>query len=139
MVAIHLMQYSTAELIPGLEVVSTTNGISVPLGTTILTVVGDIITLSNSVTGAGTCQFVTQGADNNSADQGGIRLKEQQTREFTTITQEADKYWVMTENLELAFGKKMVINNQLVLSTTTLGSTVVNSSLTSVGTYWSDC
>ena len=46
--------FPTAELIPGLEVVSTTNGISVPLGTTILTVVGDIITLSNSVTGAGT-------------------------------------------------------------------------------------
>ena len=40
----------------------------------------------------------------------------------------------MTENLELAFGKKLVINNQLALSTTTLGSTIVNSSLTSVGT-----
>ena len=126
--------FPTAELIPGLEVVSTTNGISVPLGTTILTVVGDIITLSNSVTGAGTCQFVTQGADNNSADQGGIRLKGTTDKRIYYDNSRADKYWVMTENLELAFGKKMVINNQLVLSTTTLGSTVVNSSLTSVGT-----
>ena len=80
--------FPTAELIPGLEVVSSTAGISVPGGTVISTITGDIITLSNSVTGAGTATFTTQGADNSSADQGGIRLKELQTREFITITQE---------------------------------------------------
>ena len=126
--------FPTAELIPGLEVVSSTAGISVPGGTVISTITGDIITLSNSVTGAGTATFTTQGADNSSADQGGIRLKGTTDKRIYYDNSRADKYWVMTENLELAFGKKLVINNQLALSTTTLGSTVVNSSLTSVGT-----
>ena len=126
--------FPTAELIPGLEVISSTAGISVPGGTVISTITGDIITLSNSVTGAGTATFTTQGADNSSADQGGIRLKGTTDKRIYYDNSRADKYWVMTENLELAFGKKLVINNQLALSTTTLGSTVVNSSLTSVGT-----
>ncbi len=126
--------FPTAELIPGLEVVSSTAGISVPGGTVISTITGDIITLSNSVTGAGTATFTTQGADNSSADQGGIRLKGTTDKRIYYDNSRADKYWVMTENLELAFGKKLVINNQLALSTTTLGSTIVNSSLTSVGT-----
>ena len=126
--------FPTAELIPGLEVVSSTAGISVPGGTVISTITGDIITLSNSVTGAGTATFTTQGADNSSADQGGIRLKGTTDKRIYYDNSSADKYWVMTEHLELAFGKKLVINNQLALSTTTLGSTVVNSSLTSVGT-----
>ena len=126
--------FPTAELIPGLEVVSSTAGISVPGGTVISTITGDIITLSNSVTGAGTATFTTQGADNSSADQGGIRLKGTTDKRIYYDNSRADKYWVMTENLELAFNKKLVINNQLALSTTTLGSTIVNSSLTSVGT-----
>ena len=126
--------FPTAELIPGLEVVSSTAGISVPGGTVISTINGDIITLSNSVTGAGTATFTTQGADNSSANGGGIRLKGTTDKRIYYDNSRADKYWVMTENLELAFGKKLVINNQLALSTTTLGSTVVNSSLTSVGT-----
>ena len=126
--------FPTAELIPGLEVVSSTAGISVPGGTVISTITGDIITLSNSVTGAGTATFTTQGADNSSADQGGIRLKGTTDKRIYYDNSRADKYWVMTENLELAFNKKLVINNQLALSTTTLGSTVINSSLTSVGT-----
>ena len=126
--------FPTAELIPGLEVISSTAGISVPGGTVISTITGDIITLSNSVTGAGTATFTTQGADNSSADQGGIRLKGTTDKRIYYDNSRADKYWVMTENLELAFNKKLVINNQLALSTTTLGSTVVNSSLTSVGT-----
>lgn len=126
--------FPTAELIPGLEVVSSTAGISVPGGTIISTISGDVITLSNSVTGAGTATFTTQGADNSSADGGGIRLKGDVDKRIYYDNSRADKYWVMTENLELAFGKKLVINNQLAISTTTLGSTVVNSSLTSVGT-----
>ena len=126
--------FPTAELIPGLEVVSSTAGISVPGGTVISTITGDIITLSNSVTGAGTATFTTQGADNSSANGGGIRLKGTTDKRIYYDNSRADKYWVMTENLELAFGKKLVINNQLALSTTTLGSTIVNSSLTSVGT-----
>lgn len=42
--------------------------------------------------------------------------------------------WVSTENLDLASGKTFKINGTDVLSSTTLGSGIVNSSLTSVGT-----
>ena len=124
----------TAELIPGLEVVCTTNGISVPIPTYIQSISGTTITLTNSVTGAGTATFTTQGASDESADQGGIRLKGATDKTILFDNSRADKYWRFSENIELAFGKKLVINNQLALSTTTLGSTIVNSSLTSVGT-----
>ena len=126
--------FPTSELIPGLEVVSSTAGISVPIGTVISTITGNVITLSNSVTGAGNATFTTQGADDSSANGGGIRLKGDTDKRIFYDNSRTDKYWVMTENLELGFNKKFVINNQLVLDTTTLGGTVLNSSLTSVGT-----
>ena len=127
----------TAGLIPGMEVNATTGGISVPAGTTILTITDNQATLSNSVSGEGTCVFTSPGATDLTADQGGIRIKGDTDKRIYYDHQRTDKYWVMTENLELAFGKKLVIGNQLALSTTTLGATVVNSSLTSVGTLTS--
>lgn len=42
--------------------------------------------------------------------------------------------WTSSENLDLASGKAYYINGTSVLNSTTLGSNVVNSSLTSVGT-----
>jgi len=125
---------ANAGLIAGMEVTSTTGGISVPLGTTIVSVSGDTATLSNSVTGSGTATFTTPGATDLTADQGGIRIKGDTDKRLYYDHSRTDKYWVSTENFEIAFGKKFVIGNQLALDTTTLGSTVVNSSLTSVGT-----
>ena len=127
----------TAGLIPGMEVNATTGGISVPVGTTILTITNNQATLSNSVSGEGTCTFTSPGATDLTADQGGIRIKGTTDKRIYYDHSRTDKYWVMTENLELAFGKKLVIGNQLALSTTTLGATIVNSSLTSVGTLTS--
>ena len=127
----------TAGLIPGMEVVAQTGGISVPGGTTILSITGNTAVLSNTVSGDGTCTFTSTGASDLSADQGGIRVKGTTDKRIYYDHSRTDKYWVMTENLELAFGKKLAINNQLVLDTTTLGATVVNSSLTSVGTLTS--
>ena len=124
----------TAGFIPGMEVISLTNGISVPAGTVIQTINGNEFTLTQSVSGDGTATFESPGASDLSADQGGIRIKGTTDKRIYYDHSRTDKYWVMTENLELAFGKKMVIGNQLVISTTDLGSTVVNSSLTSVGT-----
>jgi hypothetical protein len=42
--------------------------------------------------------------------------------------------WTSSERLNLVTGKDYRINNASVLNATTLGSNVVNSSLTSVGT-----
>lgn len=124
----------TSGLIPGMEVNSTTGGISVPQGTIISSISGNTAVLSNVVTGSGTCTFTSPGATDLTADQGGIRIKGTTDKRIYYDHSRTDKYWVMTENLELNFGKKFVIGNQLMLDSTTLGSTIVNSSLTSVGT-----
>ena len=124
----------TSGLIPGMEVNSTTGGISVPAGTIIATITGNTATLSAVVTGSGTATFTTPGATDLTADQGGIRVKGTTDKRIFYDHSRTDKYWVMTENLELNFGKKFVIGNQLMLNSTTLGPTIVNSSLTSVGT-----
>ena len=124
----------TSGLIPGMEVNSVTGGISVPVGTIIVSITGNTAVLDNVVTGSGTATFISPGATDLSADQGGIRVKGTTDKRIYYDHSRTDKYWVMTENLELSFGKKLVIGNQLALSSTTLGATVVNSSLTSVGT-----
>ena len=124
----------TAGLIPGMEVTSQTGGITVPAGTIIQSISGNSFTLSGTVTGDGTAIFTSPGATDLTADQGGIRVRGNTDKRFYYDHSRADKYWVSTENLEIGFGKKFVIGNQLALSSTTLGSTVINSSLTSVGT-----
>ena len=58
-----------------MEVVAQTGGISVPGGTTILSITGNTAVLSNTVSGDGTCTFTSTGASDLSADQGGIRAK----------------------------------------------------------------
>jgi hypothetical protein len=124
----------TAGLIPGMEVNSVTGGISVPVGTIIVSITENQIVLDNVVTGNGTATFISAGASDLSANGGGIRVRGTTDKRIFYDHSRTDKYWVSTENLELQFGKKFVIGNQLALSATTLGATVVNSSLTSVGT-----
>ena len=64
---------------------------------------------------------------------GGITLiSSEGNKTFNWVTTRAA--WTSSENLELASGKKLIINANDVLTQTTLGSTVLNSSLTSVGT-----
>jgi hypothetical protein len=66
------------------------------------------------------------------ADGGGITLLGATNK---TITYDnANTQWTSSENWNLASGKSFKINNTAVLSSTTLGSTVTGSSLTSVGT-----
>ena len=128
-----------AGLLEGMEVESTST-VTVPTGTIIQSISGNTVTLSQVVSGAsGSAAFVCKGPTEAAANGGGIILKGGTPSAPTnkTITYDntrVDKYWVMSENLELLTGKKFVIGNQLALSSTTLGSTVVNSSLTSVGT-----
>jgi len=110
-------------------------GISVPAGTVINSITGNTAVLSNVVTGStGSASFEAVGPSDTAANGGGLILKGTVDKSILYDNSRADKYWVFTENLEIAPGKKFVIGNQLVLDTTTLGPTVVSSSLTTVGT-----
>ncbi len=128
----------TAGLIPGMTVTSLTGGISVPADTYIVSISGNTAILSSAVSGStGTATFEAAGPTDLGADGGGLILKGATNKTILYDHSRTDKYWVMSENLELASGKRFVIGNQLALSLTTLGPTVVTSSLTSVGTLTS--
>jgi hypothetical protein len=66
------------------------------------------------------------------ADGGGITLKGTTDKTFNWV--DATGAWTSSEHLNLAAGKSFYIGGSSVLSNTTLGSSVINSSLTSVGT-----
>ena len=69
---------------------------------------------------------------NTTADGGGITLHG--ATDKTIIWDNANANWTSSENWNLASGKTYKINNVNVLTSTGLGSTVVNSSLTTLGT-----
>jgi hypothetical protein len=125
----------TSGLIPGMTITSLTGGISVPGDTYIVSIAGNTAVLSNAVSGStGSATFEATGPTDLGADGGGIILKGATNKTILYDHSRTDKYWTFSENIEIAPGKKFVIGNQLALSSTTLGATVVNSSLTSVGT-----
>ena len=66
------------------------------------------------------------------ADQGGITLKGASDK--TILWTNSTDSWDFNQHVNAATGKEFKINNASVLSATTLGSSVVASSLTSVGT-----
>jgi len=66
------------------------------------------------------------------ADGGGITLKG--ATDKTLLWDSANGNWTSSEPFNLATGKAFKINNVSVLNATTLGSSVISSSLTSVGT-----
>ena len=66
------------------------------------------------------------------ADGGGITLKGTTDKTFNWV--DSTDSWTASEHIELASGKSFRINGNNVLNQTTLGSTVVSSSLTSLGT-----
>jgi hypothetical protein len=80
----------------------------------------------------GSIVFSVGGATDVTADGGGITLKG--TTDKTIIWVDSTDAWTLSEHLNIANGKSYRINGTDVLSLTTLGSGVVNSSLTSVGT-----
>ena len=80
----------------------------------------------------GSIVFSVSGATDITADTGGITLKGTTNKTFNWLN--ATSSWTSSENLDIVTGKTYKINNVAVLSATTLGSSVVNSSLTSVGT-----
>ena len=74
---------------------------------------------------------------NTTANGGGILVKAGSDVDKTLTWSSTGANWTSSENLSLATGKTYKINNVDVLSATGLGSTVVSSSLTSVGTITS--
>jgi len=66
------------------------------------------------------------------ADGGGITLLGSTNKTFTWV--DSTDAWTSSEHLSLASGKEYKINGTSVLSSTTLGSSIVSSSLTTVGT-----
>lgn len=66
------------------------------------------------------------------ADGGGITLKGTTDKTFNWV--DASDSWTSSEHLDLANGKSYRINNTVVLSSTALGTGVLSSSLTTVGT-----
>ena len=120
----------------------------------VLTITGGAAAASSTVTIAGNLQVdgttttvnsttielddknieLAKGLGNDAAvDGGGITLVSSQGNKTFNWVDSSDA-WTSSENLELASGKKLIINSNDVLTQTTLGSTVLNSSLTSVGT-----
>lgn len=66
------------------------------------------------------------------ADGGGITLKGDTDKTITWVA--ATNNWLLNQNVDIPTGKTYKINNVTILSATALGSSVVSSSLTSVGT-----
>jgi len=133
----------TAGLIPGVVLSSLTAGITVPVGTYIVSITGTTAVLSQNVSGSGTATFTTEGASDISANNGGIVLKG--TTDKTILWSDTTDAWTSSEHFDLATGKAYRIGNVQIANglTTTLGPTtgswflgagVTGSSLTSVGT-----
>ena len=128
-------------IIEGMQVSSA--GGAVPGGTTIVSLnpAAKTAVLSNAVSSSNAEEtFVVSGPTDTAADGGGIILKGTPIslggvgdKSILYDHSRTEKYFVSTESFELANGKRFAIGNQLVLDGTTLGTGVVNSSLTSVG------
>ena len=99
----------------------TVNGTTTTVNTSELSVDDINITLGATVSPSDT-----------SANGGGITLKGTTDKTINWI--DATDAWTFSEHLDLASAKEYRINGNSVLSSTTLGSGVVNSSLQSVGT-----
>jgi len=112
----------------------------VTIGNT-LTVTGDLIVQGNTTT-LNTATLVVE--DKNvvlanvasptdiTADGAGITILGDSNKTFNWV--DATDAWTSSEHLNLLSGKEFKINNTSVLSNTTLGSTIINSRLTSLGT-----
>ena len=124
-----------------LGTIALTGGMTVGAGLTIagdLTVNGTTTTI-NSTTISVDDKNIELGSTSNptdaSADGGGITLKGSTDHTFNWI--DATDAWTSSEHMNLASGKGYMLNGTTVLSGTTLGSSIVSSSLTSVGTLGS--
>ena len=154
----------TAGLIPGMVVTTGTTGFTIPPNTEILSVTGNTVELTNNITGSGQITISALGPSDTSAEDGGIIVKGQTDKKITWKGTDGGityNTWVSSENFDLASGKIFSLNGINIADPTaqvigptngtgtddvnlsgggtafTLGSAVLNSSLTSVGTLTS--
>ena len=100
-----------------------------------LTVNGTTTTINSTVISVDDKNFTlgdVASPTNTTADGGGITLKGATDKTFNWVN--ATGAWTSSENIDIATGKSYQINGVSILSATALGSSVVSSSLTSVGT-----
>lgn len=103
-----------------------------------LTVNGTVTTINSTTVSVDDINIVlgdTASPTNATADGGGITLRGATDKTLNWVA--ATGAWTSSEDFNLLTGKIYEINGVSVLSATTLGSGVVNSSLTSVGTLTS--
>ena len=100
-----------------------------------LTVSGTTTTVNSTTTTIAdkNLELAKGAADDAAADGGGITLDSGDGDKTWNWVNATDS-WTSSEHIEVASGKTFRINGNNVLSQTTLGSTVLSSSLTSVGT-----
>jgi hypothetical protein len=117
---------------------TTTGNVTVGGNATItgnLTVNGTTTTINSTAVSVDDINVIlgdTASPSDATADGGGITLKGTTDKTLNYVS--ANTAWTSSENFDLLTGKVYTINGTSVLSATTLGSGVVNSSLTSVGT-----
>ncbi len=106
-----------------------------------LTVTGDLqvngtntVVASTTMTVADKNIVVAQGAANDAAADGAGLTVDSGDGDKTWTWVDSTDAWTSSEHINLASGKGYILNGNTVLSGTTLGSTIVSSSLTSVGT-----
>lgn len=128
---------TTAGLIPGMVVTTTAGSLTLAGGSTLVSIDSATqVTLSNTFGGSGTATTLSfAGASDTTANGGGITLKG--ATDKTILWDNTNSNWTSNQNWNIATGTVYKINNVSVLSATTLGSSVVGSSLTSVGTLTS--
>jgi len=117
---------------------SLANDVTIPNN---LTVTGDLLVQGNTTT-LNTATLAiedknilianTASPTDGSADGAGITVRGSTDKTFNWV--DGTDSWTSSENMDLAAGKTYAIGGSSVLSNTTLGSTIINSSLTSVGT-----
>ncbi len=100
-----------------------------------LTVSGTTTTINSTTISVDDKNFELGSVDNptnTTADGGGITLKGESDKTFNWVASSSS--WTSSEHMDLADGKEFKINGTKVLDSTSLGTAVVSSSLTSVGT-----
>jgi|LakMenEpi03Aug12_release.lakeMendotaPanAssembly.Ray.scaffolds.fasta_scaffold197018_2 hypothetical protein len=101
-------------------------GETVTMNTTIITSEDKNIELNRPALGDSTAQT------DDSADGGGIILVG--ATDKTILYNHTNSTWELSENIDIPIGKEFRINGVNIINETTLGSSVVNSNLTSLGT-----
>jgi hypothetical protein len=100
-----------------------------------LTVNGTTTTINSTVLSVDDINIIlgsTASPTDVTANGGGITLKGTTDKTFTW--NDATDSWTSNQHLDIGFGKSYKINGSAILTSTALGSTVVSSSLTSIGT-----